>query len=253
MENQNSGMVLSGGDLLRKAWSVYAKNWKVYVPIMVVPFLSSTTINVFSERISQSGASGFMLTASAENFAFMARYGVGLFILGLLIMVSQLALIYSIKNSISVDVESNFTESYTLAARNFLSYLWISILIGVVVIAGLILLIIPGIIFGIWYGLALFVLVDDGIKGNKALKQSKEYVQGRLGVVFGRNLFILIITFVVSIIYTTAFGPVVAEAVSSFVLTPLVVLYSYLLYKNLKETKHISALEAHPVAEVSSQ
>jgi uncharacterized membrane protein len=47
-------------------------------------------------------------------------------------------------------------------------------------LAGLILLIIPGIIVGTWFSLAAYVLVDEDVSAIEAMKRSKRLVQGHL-------------------------------------------------------------------------
>ena len=51
-------------------------------------------------------------------------------------------------------------------------FFWISLLRGWAVLGGLILFIIPGIIFSIWFSLSLYILVAEGLKGTSAIKQN---------------------------------------------------------------------------------
>jgi hypothetical protein len=56
--------------------------------------------------------------------------------------------------------------------------LWISILVGAVVLGGLLLVVIPGLIFIMWFIFATYVYLNQGIGGLSALRVSKEYVRG---------------------------------------------------------------------------
>ncbi|MBC7820753.1 MAG: hypothetical protein IAG10_28035 [Planctomycetaceae bacterium] len=59
-----------------------------------------------------------------------------------------------------------------------------SILVGLVLFAGLLLLVIPGIIFFLWYALATQIVVVEGISGVDAMKRSKELMKGNMGSMF---------------------------------------------------------------------
>ena len=59
-----------------------------------------------------------------------------------------------------------------------------SILVGLVLFAGLLLLIVPGIIFFLWYALATQIVVVEGTSGVDAMKRSKELMKGNMGSMF---------------------------------------------------------------------
>lgn len=73
------------------------------------------------------------------------------------------------------------------------SLLWTSILMGLAVMGGIILLIIPGILFALWFGLAQYVVILEDKSGGAALSRSKKLVQPNMGT-------FLILGFVVAII-----------------------------------------------------
>jgi len=55
-----------------------------------------------------------------------------------------------------------------------------AVLTALAVLGGLILLIIPGIIFGLWFSLSAFVIIDQNVGVIEGMKRSKALVQGRL-------------------------------------------------------------------------
>ncbi|WP_437223407.1 hypothetical protein SH661x_003205 [Planctomicrobium sp. SH661] len=59
--------------------------------------------------------------------------------------------------------------------------IWTSILMGLAILGGLILLIIPGILFAIWFGLSQNVVVLENLSGSKALSRSKQLVRPYMG------------------------------------------------------------------------
>lgn len=71
--------------------------------------------------------------------------------------------------------------------------IWTGILMGAAIMGGLILLIIPGILCMLWFGLAQYVVILEDKSGGAALSRSKKLVQSNMGT-------FLILGFVVAII-----------------------------------------------------
>ncbi len=110
-------------------------------------------------------------------------------------------------------------EAFTQARKFGPRVLWVSILTGLAVIGGLILLIIPGLIFAAWFSLAVFVAVEEDLKGMAALKRSKELVKGRVWEMWGlyslssvAGIFNIIpfVGWIVSLVFSIVMSPSVA-------------------------------------------
>jgi hypothetical protein len=69
-----------------------------------------------------------------------------------------------------------------------------SILMYLAVFGGMILCIVPGILFALWFGLSQHVVVIEGISGTSALGRSKKLVRNHLGtfLVLGFIMFIIV-------------------------------------------------------------
>jgi hypothetical protein len=122
------------------------------------------------------------------------------------------------------------------------------LLVGVLVLLWSLLLIIPGIIFGVFYGFALYVLVFENIRGMAAIKRSQQLVTGYWWAVFGRTLFLilgaLLVSFVLSIPYIFFPEGGILYYIYSFlqnivwvIITPIFMVFSYLMYKDLVRIK----------------
>ncbi len=70
------------------------------------------------------------------------------------------------------------------AFRTFFPLLWTSFLMGVAIMGGFILCVIPGIIAAFWFSLSTQVVVVEGISGLKALKRSRALMTGNIGTLF---------------------------------------------------------------------
>jgi hypothetical protein len=62
--------------------------------------------------------------------------------------------------------------------RKFLPMLWVTILSSAVIMGGFIFVLIPGLIFAMWFSFTLYVYLSQNISGLQALRLSKEYVRG---------------------------------------------------------------------------
>jgi hypothetical protein len=70
-----------------------------------------------------------------------------------------------------------------------------SILMGLAIMGGFILLIIPGILFALWFALSTHVVVIERLSGAKALGRSKELVRPHLGTMIVLGLLLLGVSF----------------------------------------------------------
>lgn len=72
-------------------------------------------------------------------------------------------------------------EAIKYAFTRLIPLIGTSILMGLAILGGFLLLIIPGILFALWFGLAQHVVVIERIAGAKALGRSRKLVRPHLG------------------------------------------------------------------------
>ncbi len=221
------------GELLSKTFQIYKKRIGVLLVISVIPFL---TYLVFAP---------FFLIPLLFSLPFIAFYkSLGLLLIPLILLIVVLgiimvivnlwagaSLLYAVKGR---DQEIGIKESFAMAWPKILSYWWISILNGIIVMLGFLLLIIPGIIFSIWFSFSFYVLVSEDRKGMKALLRSKELVKGYWWKVFWRFFVLNIIIFLIA--YIVSFIPFIKTIIYLFI-TPFSVIFGFLIYENLKQLK----------------
>lgn len=139
---------------------------------------------------------------------------------------ARVALFYAVKEQ-----GMNFKASLATAWPKLGSFFWISLLVGLAVLGGLILVIIPGIIFAVWFCFSMFVFVSEGIKGTSALKRSKQLVQGYWWPIFGRIVVLWIVAVLIS--WIKFFGPII----EIFIIAPFSIVFLYELYQDVKRVK----------------
>ena len=126
-------------------------------------------------------------------------------------------------------------EALKLGWSKTLSMAWIIFLAVIVTIGGYLLFIIPGIIFLVWFSFPGYVLVVENIKGTKALSRSKFLVKGYWWSVFWR---IFVLLFLTGVIYNVLyFAHELLLYISVILLQPFSVVFSFLLYEDLKRLK----------------
>lgn len=137
-------------------------------------------------------------------------------------------------------------EAFILSWKFVRSFWWISVLELLILSSGFALLIIPGIILGIWFIFSQMVLVDEEIRGLDALQTSREYARGYEFSIFLRMLLLIVLFVCIEVpfgIFTTLFklekniivtilNSVLSMGVAIFVLSYLVT-----MYKNIKGVK----------------
>ena len=215
--------------LLQKSWSEYKANAKVFTLILIIPaflelLIKYVLVFVFKPASQDTESSFFPLLL----IIFLAVLLVYIFIL----FWSNTALYLSI-----VQKYSDWKGSYHKSLNKILPLLFVNILIAVLVSAGLILLIIPGIILYVWLFLAPFVYLDQHKGGFSALAKSKDLIKGYWWAVFLRGLFIFFVYFVITALFgmlTEALRMPFSQSLIGIVLTPIALLYNFELYRELK-------------------
>jgi hypothetical protein len=208
----------SGRMLLREAWARYRRSWRLFVGITFFPFVGQVVYlvtaffihrNTFLAGKTTSLSLFLRILQNPETLVLSMLYFA-------LCIWSAAALIFASVKDGSLTVRGAYRE----AGRFILSYLWITVLVGFITAAGFLLLIIPGILFTVWFSLALFIFAAEGVHGINALRKSKEYVRGKWWSIAWRIAFIFVTLFIFS--FLVNFLGSIFALISGFFLVPLV-------------------------------
>jgi len=156
---------------------------------------------------------------------------------------SQIGIYFILKNP-----TMGFKELFKNTRGIFWKFFGLSILTGILVSLWTLLLIIPGIIFGIFYSFALYLLVFEDVKGLNAVKRSQALVTGYWWAVFGRTAFMILVAMLASFVLSLPFvflseGTTwysiysLAQNLVWAVITPIFIVFPYLMYKDLRSIK----------------
>jgi len=133
-------------------------------------------------------------------------------------------------------------SAYGQAYAYFWRYLGFSIVLSLIIFVGLILFIVPAIIFLVWFTFAVFVLVLENARIIESLKRSREYVKGHWWAVFGRMVFITGVAVVILVPLGLLSSAMPGQkdwidglvSLVSALITPFTLIYMYLMYQDIK-------------------
>ena len=219
----SSNELLGVGELLSKAWEFYKKRMITLVVIglgvVLLPLLA------FVPFVGL----GFVVSLSLPGLR------VGIMSISILLGVIAMAWVgnwaFSAFLTAIVDEKCSTKEAFQKGKTKIVGHLWLAMLTALILTGAHLLLIIPGIIFTVWFFFAPFVFIDEDVRGMNALLKSKEYVRGRWSSVGLRLLAIWLICALISAV------PVIGQLIALF-LIPFSFIYSFLLYQNLKAIRN---------------
>lgn len=230
--------------LLRDALKIYRSKFPLFLGILGIPLgLALVYCNLF-------------YCLSHTNFQYSPLFSIFQFLLGLafilLFLCAIIALVYSFRENIEIK------EAYKKGWRLLTSSIWILFLFASITAGGIILAVIPGIIFLVWFSLTLLVLIFEEKRGFTALARSRQLVKGRFWGIFGRLLFIslilgiIVMAIIIGISWKIDYIPLsgLVGSVTGYVLQifslPLFLLYLYLIFEDTKEVKAGEPYKAPP-------
>jgi len=232
-------------DLIKEAWQVYKKNFNTFLPPIVILALIG------------------IVSLGVDLLDYPNKPIVDIIILIIIAIVSIWTSIVFIqisdKTRIGKDVDHGqiYRDSYARAPK----YLWIYILYSLIIFGGLILLVVPAIIFAVWYVFSTTIvsLENPKLKAGEIFRQSKELSRGRFGATLWRliapqvffGVIVIIATFGIAGIVTAGQMDLTSLAENAYVnlllsliaalFTPLMTLPAVSLFRELQKTQIIKS------------
>ena len=214
-----------------EAISVYKSNPWTFLILAAIPIITSLLFTaIFKKQMETPSLSDLLPLIPAYLVIIIVS------------LWSNISLLYAVKernNGITIE------GAIKMGWSNLGSYIWISFLSFVIIVGGLILFIIPGIIFMVWFALAAYVLVNENKKGFDALKRSKELISGYVTAFWGRTMILGIVIFFVVFLFSMVIGIFskifqpfsYLSSLLNIVITPLSIIFAFLIYENIKKAK----------------
>ncbi len=232
----SSGKLPSLKSLITESFQFYLSSWRLLIWLIILPILATALIVILVGVIMVtilSVTGGELVTGRIPYLippALVALIG--------LIIVSSLGKIALIK-AIDLQGQINTKELIRLSWPLVGKYILLQILLGLTIIGGFILLVIPGIIFSVWFSFTPFILIAEGIGGRAAFRQSKAYVKGKFWGILGRMVFLIVVMALatgISSAIDQQIVTIVVQLISTLVLAPLATIYTFKLYQGAKSS-----------------
>lgn len=233
----SSRIKMSGiDDLVLGAIKIYKQHFKKFVLMMLISVAAYLPLYLISTwlAVNSNMALGIVLVV--------------LFVAAVIVLIyfgvrAQIGMYFVLKNP-----TMEFKPLFLSTKGIFWKFFGLSLLTGILVFLWTLLLIIPGIIFGVFYSFAVYLLIFEDTKGMNAIRGSQALVKGYWWAIFGRTMFIFLGAILISLVLSIPFvflseGTIMYSVYSLLqnlawaVVTPAFMVFTYLMYKNLREIK----------------
>jgi hypothetical protein len=239
------------GEILSTAFDFYQRHWRtllaitaiVVVPITLLQYLLGDQVRTQGEEV----ANGVVIETATW------AVGVAGLVAALAGLLMFLVLTGAITRAVAAEVageDPGVEQSYRFGFHRIWSVLLVSVLVGLAIVGGLILFVIPGIYIGVRLAVSIEALVVEGRRGSQAMGRSWELVGGHWWHAFGTLLVAWLVIGVVNAVITLPFGETswfvqgLVAAVATVVTLPYGALVGVLLYLDLRARKESLTLEA---------
>ena len=232
---ERKGAKKTFGDLLGGAWNEYKANFgTLFVIVLLLSVIPAIVLSFYQPTQEAIEADPMV--------AFSAPFLIILLVIIILGVIMGASLIYLAVNN--KKGKMGFGEAVKGGLGYFWKYLGLSIVMMFFLMLLFLLLVIPGIIFMIYWLFAFYVLVaeDKGIMAS--LSRSKELVKGRWWGVFGYSLLFFLIIIGISFAFSIPSGilgvglaSTIIMQIATIIITPLSVLFYKNFYKDLAGKK----------------
>jgi hypothetical protein len=236
------------GDILSAAFDLYKRHWQSFLQIVAIVVIPLTILQYFLQDQLQTNSSVTVdqTTGAVEvNNGSLGRSLLLTLIVSLIgVLVTQL-LTGAISRAAAGSLVGESVapgDAFGYAFSRLGSILLVSILVGLIVAGGLILLIIPGIIFAVKLAVSIPALVVENRRGTDAIGRSWNLTTGHFWHVLGTYIVAAIIAGIVSGILTAIGGSnwfvrAILASIAAIITTPFTALVLILIYLDLRVRK----------------
>jgi hypothetical protein len=236
------------GEILSAAFELYKQHWQSFIQIVAIVVIPLTILQYFLQDQLQTTSSVTVdqTTGAVEvNNGSLGRSLLLTLVVSLIgVLVTQLLTGAISRAAAGSLVGESLTpgDAFGYAFSRLGSILLVSILVGLIVAGGLILLIIPGIIFAVKLAVSIPALVVENRRGTDAIGRSWNLTTGHFWHVLGTYIVAAIIAAIVSGILGAIGGSnwfirAILASIAAIITTPFTALVLILIYIDLRVRK----------------
>ena len=206
-------------------WNIFVAKWQLYVSLMLIVVIAQSIIKYFVPTFGTDIPT--LLTINNEVTFTPSTDMIALIIMVLIGIVTQAAVYYAvIHREEDIDIKEVLSQSIKLVIPFFM----VSLISGMATFLGLMLFIVPGLVFYVWFSFAGFTVFKEHLTGIDALKRSKALVRGYWSPIFGRMIIFFVAMGIASSIINMI--PVAGPLITGLSITPLSAIYMALIYEH---------------------
>lgn len=181
---------MSIGDILDATFKLYARNFLAFMMIAIVPYI----LVAFIESFEAPAAAAPGQRPPLNTMAFLAT----LITFMIAMPICQGALTFHISKSF-LGTPISVGEALKLGLSRAFPLVIAGILYGFAVMFGLVLLVVPGIIFALWFMLYAPALILERTSPTQSLSRSKALMSGNLGKGFLLSLVVFLMSAIIGL------------------------------------------------------
>lgn len=200
---------MSIGRILDQTFKIYRENFIRFVTIVAViqvpiGLLAIISTSSFRRGVPVRQSSDYRQLSQEEPDPTVALFGAaGMIVTGIIGMFGQVLCRGALTKSVSESYlgnEISVGQAYQFVLPKFLTLILAGIFVVLVVYLGLLLLVVPGVIFGLWFALTTPAIIVENLRATQGMSRSKALASGNLGKIFSVGFLVLLISFVLSIV-----------------------------------------------------
>jgi hypothetical protein len=231
------------GEILSAAFNIYKANASKLLLIVAVVVVPLSFISALFSGVVFAGTKhpviGTDRVVIDRSFGLFLAAALVTAIISIIISAALQAAILRAAAQATIGDPVDPEESYRFGFKRLGSVFLVSVLVGLAVAGGFILLIIPGVIFLVLFSVSVPVLIVENRRGREAMKRSWHLAKGHfwhaLGVIVIAGLIAGAISGIISSIGGSAwFARWIFTAIAQILTAPFSALVSVLLYLDLR-------------------
>jgi hypothetical protein len=234
------------GEILAAALEIYRKNAQqlilivaiIVVPLSLLSFLVSRVVLAPAKKAVIIGRQSVEVVQPRSFFIFLLAALVAAAISVIITAVLQAAILRGAAQA-TIGDPVDIDASYRWGLRRFGSVLLVSLMVGIVVAVGFILLVVPGIIFLVFFSVSVPALIVEDRRGTDAMRRSWELVKGHFWHVLAVVVVAAIIAGLVGGLISAIGGSnrvvgAIFSTIGQIIVAPFSALVAILLYLDLR-------------------
>lgn len=214
----------SGVGLIKKSFNIFFE--KNNFTFLIKVYFFSFLLNLLSYFFEMNKGNSMVQNFLGNPLSIVATFS--FLFASIWARIAEFVAVRKVAKSEKFEVKKTFIEALKLWPKFFGA----DILVILIIFLGVIALVVPGLIFAVWFGFTLFVVASEKTTFFGAFKKSKALVKGKFWKVVGR-IIVLLLLFVLPVVVLSLFipwglGPTIFTIFGGLFLLP-----SYLLYLEL--------------------